>query len=219
VSSPAQVARLAALAQPLIDVLPPDQRNLKFYILKDSSMNAFALPGGYVVVNTGLLEQVDRPEELLGVLAHEIAHVTQKHHFRKILSTAGPLVVCGIFFHSKTGVGNLLALGSGVLVVQGFSQEYETEADEVGWKYLVAARIDPRGMISTFKKLQAEERGMGHFLPQAFNSHPALEKRIARLEKRFKKLPRGADLQFIEITNKVPKIEREEITPPPWVLK
>jgi Zn-dependent protease with chaperone function len=186
-----QIAQLTEMAQPLIRVLPANRQNLKFYILDDPDPNAFALPGGYVVVHTGLLQMTETPEELLGVLAHEIAHETQRHVIRHRIAAAGPIVVFGVFLHSRNGAGNLLALGSGLMIYQGFSQDYETEADEVGWSYLVAARIDPRGMIRTFQKLKASEDAM-HFyhLPQAFASHPALGKRIALLEKKWNKLER-----------------------------
>jgi predicted Zn-dependent protease len=145
------------------------------------------------------LQMTETPEELLGVLAHEIAHETQRHVIRHRIAAAGPLVIFGVFMHSRNGAGNLLAIGSGLMVYQGFSKEYETEADDVGWKYLVAANIDPRGMISTFRKLKAEEDGMGfsHVMPEAFASHPALAKRIARLEGKWKKL--GQKANFLEL--------------------
>jgi Zn-dependent protease with chaperone function len=194
-----QIAQLTELAQPLIKVLPENRRNLKFYIMDDADPNAFALPGGYVVVHTGMLQMTETPEELLGVLAHEIAHETQRHMIRHRIAAAGPLVIFGLFLHSRSGAGNLLALGSGLMIYQGFSQEYETEADDVGWKYLVAANIDPRGMIRTFQKLKASEDSMGfsHLMPEAFASHPALAKRIARLEGKWKKLDRKTG--FLEL--------------------
>jgi predicted Zn-dependent protease len=164
---------------------------VKFYIANDPVPNAFALPGGHVVVNTGLLQMADKPEELLGVLAHELSHETKRHAIRRTVAAAGPLVIFGIFLHSRTGAGNLLALGSGLMVFQGFSQDYETEADETGWNYLVAANIDPRGMIQVFRKLEAAEGKMGlhHIVPEAFQGHPAVEKRIARLENKWNTLP------------------------------
>jgi len=194
-----EVAQLAAVAAPLISALPENRRNLKFYILDDSEPNAFALPGGYVVVHSGLLAMVDTPEQLLGVLAHEIAHETQRHMIRHEISAAGPLVIFGVFLHSRSGVGNLLALGSGLMVFEGFSQEYEQEADDVGWKYLVAANIDPHGMIETFKKLQASEDplGLDRHMSHAFDSHPALTKRIKRLEGKWDRLDRKSG--FLEL--------------------
>lgn len=192
-----RVVQIAAAAAPLIEVLPPDQRDLKFYIVDTDIPNAFALPGGHVVVTKGLLDMVDRPEQLLGVLAHEMAHVTQKHFARKALTAAGPVAVFGVFLHSSSGLVNVLAIGSGLLVIQGFSKEYESEADAVGWDYLVKARIDPHGMIEVFEKFKAWEIAHGAIeLPEAFESHPALEKRIAVLEGKAKKL-RG--MQFQEL--------------------
>ncbi|HEX4262777.1 MAG TPA: M48 family metallopeptidase [Verrucomicrobiae bacterium] len=199
-----QIAQLAALAQPLIKVLPENRRNLKFYILDDEEPNAFALPGEHVVVHKGLLQMVDTPEELLGVLAHELAHETQRHVIRHKIAAAGSLAVFGVFIHGKRASGSLLGMGSGILVSQGFSQNYESEADAVGWKYLVAANIDPRGMISVFKKLKAQEDAMGfsHLMPQSLASHPALSKRIAVLDKKWQKLDR--------------KIGFQELPPIPW---
>ncbi len=190
-----EVAQLAALAAPLVQVLPSGRRDLKFHISGDAAANAFALPGGHVVVNVGMLRMTDQPEELLGVLAHELAHQTKRHAIRRIISGSGPLVIFGLFLHSNSGSGNFLAMGSGLMVFEGFSREYETEADDTGWSYLVAANIDPRGMIRSFKKLEAEEEktGLGAIGPQALRSHPAIEKRIARMEGKWQKLERKTD--------------------------
>lgn len=193
-----RVAKLAALVAPLMQVVPGGTA-FKFHIAQSDVPNAFALPGGHIVVNTGLLNLADN-DELVGVIAHESAHITQKHHARKIISAAGPLILCGIFMNRGGGVGGLLGEGSGMLLLQGFSQEYETEADEVGWKYLVQANIDPRGMIGIFRKFKAVEskENHAHQMPQAFESHPALEKRIARLEAKWKKLSRQSGFLKLE---------------------
>lgn len=186
-----QVARLTALAAPLIKVVPAGKTQFTFHVVESEYPNAFALPGGHIVITTALLRLADRPEELLGVIAHEMAHITQHHHARKIISAAGPVVIFGIFLHSRDQTLDVLSSGSGLLVTQGFSQEYELEPDDYGWKYLVAAGINPRGMIDMFKKLKAfdAQTKTGNLLPQAFSSHPALDKRIARLERRWQKLP------------------------------
>jgi len=189
------VAQLAVLAEPLIQALPAGRRDLKFYIANDSKPNAFALPGGHVVVNAGLLRMTDQPEELLGVLAHELAHQTKRHLLRRTIAAAGPLVIFGLFLHSESRMGNFVTLGSGLMVFQGFSQDYETEADDTGWNYLVAANIDPRGMIRALRKLEAleEKRPLHGFGPQSLQSHPATAKRIARLENKWNKLARKSD--------------------------
>jgi predicted Zn-dependent protease len=200
-----RVAQLTALAAPLMRVLPAGNGEDKFYILEDETPNAFALPGGHVVVNTGLLRLADRPEEVLGVIAHELAHVTQKHYARKIISALGPIVIFGVFLHTHSGAANILTQGTGLMVFEGFSKEYETEADDVGWQYLVAANIDPRGMIDMFRKLKAYEakEKFGPATPQAFSSHPAIDKRIARLQSKWEKLPHKSG--FIELTNEIPR--------------
>jgi beta-barrel assembly-enhancing protease len=198
-----KVAQLAALAQPLIKVLPENRRNLKFYILDNDEPNAFALPGEYVVVHKGLLEMVDTPEQLLGVLAHELAHETQRHVIRHRIAAEGALAVFGVFIHGRRASGGLLGMGSGLLVSQDFSRSYESEADAVGWKYLVAANINPRGMIEVFNKLKAQEDGMGfRLIPKSLASHPALSQRIAVLENKWKKLDH--------------KVGFEELSPLPW---
>jgi beta-barrel assembly-enhancing protease len=186
-----QVVRLAELAAPLLQTVPTRGTRFQFHIVESVYPNAFALPGGHIVITTSLLQLVDRPEELLGVIAHEMAHITRHHHARKIISAAGPLVIFGIFFHSRDQTLDVLSSGSGLLVTRGFSQEYELEADDFGWNYLMAANVDPRGMIDLFKKFKAidAQHRAGGLLPQAFSSHPALDKRISRLESRWNKLP------------------------------
>jgi len=137
-----------------------------------------------------LMELADRPEELCGVVAHEIAHVTQKHLFRKAISSYGPYLLIRLFIRDENGLLGVLGESSHLLASQGFSQDYEFEADSVGWQYLVAAHIDPRGAIDILTKLKAEQAGMSGLDSglRAFDSHPATEKRIRRLEEKWKKL-------------------------------
>ena len=193
-----RVAKLTGLVAPLLRVVPGGT-NFIFHIADASDPNAFALPGGHIVVNSGLLEIADN-DELVCVIAHESAHITQKHHTRKIISSAGPLLICRFFLHSRNGLLNLLGEGSGMMLTQGFSQEYESEADDVGWNYLTSANIDPRGMIGIFQKFKATEEKENHAvaLPQAFQSHPALDKRITRLESRWEKLPHKFSFEDLE---------------------
>jgi Zn-dependent protease with chaperone function len=202
VNDPERVAQLTALAEPLMSAVPELKTRPKFYIVKSDDPNAFAMPGGYVVVNTALIQMVDRPEELLGVLAHEIAHVTQRHIERHMISSAGPLMIMGGLLQGRNGVGGLLGAGSAIMIIQGFSQEYETDADDKGWQYLVAAHINPHGMITMFRKVQvweAAETGKDDdAVPQAFQSHPALEKRITRLESKERRLKHKSDFLTLD---------------------
>jgi Zn-dependent protease with chaperone function len=174
----------------LLRAVPTNALGFKFYLLKHPLLNAFALPGGHVVVTTGLMALADRPEEIAGVVAHELAHVTKRHVFRKIISSAGPYILCRLFMRDNSGLLGVLAGSSQLLVSQSFSQEYELEADDVGWQYLVAARIDPRGLSDMLKKLKAEQERMvlAQVGPQAFSSHPATDKRLRRLDAKWEKL-------------------------------
>jgi beta-barrel assembly-enhancing protease len=206
VDEPQRVAALAATAKPLLDTLP-GEHEWHFYIVKTESLNAFALPGGHILVTSGLLERVERPEELLGIVAHEVAHVTKRHSFRRQISSVGPFLVFQVFIRGRSGLAAVVGGGSALLVEQSFSQEYEKEADDVGWDYLVAANIDPRGMTSVFRKLQtAEAAEAGHagvaLLPKAFQSHPDVSKRIARLQAKWNRLPQKSG--FLELQTNAP---------------
>jgi Zn-dependent protease with chaperone function len=188
------VSELAATAEPLLRTMPPGQ-DWHFYVIKSDSPNAFAVPGGHIMVTTGLLRLAQRPEELLGVIAHELAHVTHKHGFRQQVASAGPILVFQIFLRGRGGAAAVVAGGSALLIHQSFSQEYEQEADDTGWNYLVAANIDPRGMTEMFRKFKLE--GHASVLPKAFQSHPDIDQRITRLEKKWRQLPRKSD--FLEL--------------------
>ena len=203
------VAQLTLLAQPLIQAVPAKGIHFQFHILDDESPNAFALPGGHIIVTTGLLQLADRPDELLGVIAHETAHVTQRHAFRHLISGKGPVFLLQIFIGGRSRLLEFLAYPSEKLVYESFSQEYEREADDIGWSYLVAARINPHGMIEIFRKLRnyggiegLSQRG------SAFDSHPSMDRRIAWLETKWNKLPDKSN--FIEVTNAIPKVKQTD---------
>lgn len=183
-------AKLDRAVAPLLRVLPKAGPEYKLYIMDNPMPNAFALPGGHIMVNNSLITMSERPEELAGVIAHEVAHVTEKHGFRKIISEAGPYLIVSVFLGGSRGAAGALGGSSELLVRQSFSQEYELEADDVAWKYLVSARIDPRGLGEMLKKLQAAQDKMGFlsFELGAFSSHPATVKRLKRLDAKWNKL-------------------------------
>jgi predicted Zn-dependent protease len=188
VQDPKLQQRVDQALAPLIKVLPTNHVAFRSYVVSDPVPNAFALPGGHVLVTTGLLDLAERPEHISGVVAHEVAHVTLKHQFRQAISGAGPFLIFRLFLGGKGLVG-LLGDSSELVVRQSFSQSYELEADATGWDYLVSAHIDPRGLGEMLRKLQAEDKkhGDGPEL-RAFSSHPPTDKRILRLESKWKKL-------------------------------
>jgi len=160
-----------------------DTRDLEwhFYVVDSPEINAFALPGGFVFVNRGLIERVDSLDELAGVLGHEIGHVTQRHSVK--LQQKGQIAEIG------TGLACVLtracsqAAGVGINASEGamfakFSRDAEHEADSVGMIYVVKAGIDPRGMTSMFEKLLAERQRSPEKLEAWFINHPIEEDRI-----------------------------------------
>jgi predicted Zn-dependent protease len=192
---------LAKLAAPLVRGIPGEPIELKFYLVADSMPNAAALPGGHVLVTTGLLELVDRPEQLLGVIAHELAHVKRRHGFQQVISAGGPVLVMQILMSGRDNRLSLMGQISGFVIVQSFSKNFEREADETGWDYMVAANIDPRGMIEALELLQSEVGEMP-FIPEKLESHPALQKRINKLKSKWEELPHKTG--FIVLTNQIP---------------
>lgn len=202
-----RVAQLERLIAPLTNAVTLGTNALTLFIAEEADPNAFALPGGYVIVTTGLLKMVDRPEELLGVLAHELAHVQQKHSIRTVISGAGPFLIFGVLLGGGDGLVGLLGNATDLMMRSSFSQEYETEADEVGWQIMLASRVDPRGMTDAFRKLQEQEAGqpLNDMVPQAFRSHPKVEKRIARLEAKWQKLK--SKPEFRDLTALTPSLK------------
>ncbi len=162
------------------------QYDFDFYISDDDSLNAFAAPGGVVVVHSGLILKADSGEELMGVLAHEVSHVTAQHGTRGIINSLGWLVLIQAVFGDVSGVAGVMVQSAPFVINMQYSQSYENEADELGVALLEDARIDPKGLESFFEKLiQERERH-----PEAaalerqlafLSSHPLTEDRIENI--------------------------------------
>lgn len=174
-----------AITSRLLPVVQSSGYTFRFHIMSDTNVNAFAMPGGYVVILTGLLERAESAEEVAGVLAHELAHVTRRHSLRNIIKSAGLVVMIQAFLGDASGLAGLAAEGSRFLLQQKFSRDFEREADDTGWNYLLAAEIDPRGMTRFFEKMKilAQEMGMGAMEGSLslLSTHPASQERIDRL--------------------------------------
>lgn len=155
---------------------------IRIHVVESSELNAFALPGGHIVVFTGLLKAVDRPEELAGVLAHEIAHITERHVLRKTIESLGLVLVLQSLFGDTSGLLAVANQGTEFLLQQKFSRDFEREADDVGFRYLVTAKIDPKGMIDFFVKLGKEAEKAGSTELGLLTTHPPTAERIKRLE-------------------------------------
>jgi len=199
VDDPGLTAELRLLTDRLASVLPRNKYQFQLQVIDEPIPNAFALPGGRILVTTGLFAAADRPEEIAGVLAHEIAHVTRRHGLRKIITTAGPYYVLKAFINDERGFLSLISHGSQLLVRQSFSRELEREADDTGWHYLEAANIDPRGLADFLRKMMTDRltRTLEKSPLQLLSGHPPTKERIEHLDElwnRAKKKSGFADL-------------------------
>ena len=173
----------------------PPPYDLKVYILPVEQVNALALPGGPIVIFEGLIDKAESPEELAGVLAHEIQHILLRHSTRGILRNMAESMLVTIFLGDMNSVMEGIVQLAGQLETLGLSREMEAEADQKGMELILAANTDPHGMIRIFEKLMQEE---SKELPQGktvskendfssyFSTHPSSQNRLARLEKQMR---------------------------------
>lgn len=173
-----------------------DTRNLdwSFYIVDSPDVNAFAVPGGFIYMNRGLLERATSLSQVAGVLGHEIGHVTQRHSVQQMQKAQGTnigLVGMCIFLPSvcasQTGSA-AISLGANAAMAS-FSRADEDEADEVAIGYMVRAGIDPTGVPEMFQILLNERKTKPDGLDTWFRSHPLEESRIEAGRSRIAKLP------------------------------
>lgn len=182
-------------------------QNFQFFMVDDDAINAFALPGGFIGVNAGLILASETESEVAGVLAHEVAHVTQRHLVRSIydsqktsiLSTAA--MIAAALLGVATGAGGEamqgIIMGSQAATMQrqiNFTRSNEHEADRVGIGTLSSAGFDPLGMASFFEKLSRRYGSRG---PAMLQTHPVTTDRIAEARARARLLP------TVEVDNSV----------------
>jgi len=160
-------------------------------VIDTDELNAFALPGGFFYVNSGLILAADDEAELAGVMAHEIAHVAACHVARE--QTRGNIVNLAsiplIFVPGGWAVyeGTQAALSIGVpLTFMKFSRNFESEADFLGMEYMYKAGYDPQSFISFFEKIEAQEKKKPGTLAKAFSSHPMTPDRVAHAQQEMK---------------------------------
>ncbi|HWI13977.1 MAG TPA: M48 family metalloprotease, partial [Burkholderiales bacterium] len=190
------------------------RQKFDFFLIRDNQINAFALPGGYIGVNTGLLLAAQSESEVAGVLSHEIAHVTQRHIARmiaeqdksQIVSIAALAVAILAARTSPDAASAAAAFGTaGAIQSQlNFTRDNEREADRVGLTVLEAAGFDPRAMPTFFERLQRATRiyeGKGS-APSYLRTHPLTYERIADVQNRveslpYRQVPDGLDFQLV----------------------
>lgn len=207
VEDPQLESSLEELVAPLLAAVPQTGYRYELHLAADDSINAFALPGGNIVLHSGLVLRAESPEEVLGVLAHEIAHVTERHTLRQLIGSAGLYILVQALLGDMSGLVAVVADGGLRLATLRFSRDFEREADDVGWAYLLEAEIDPRGMIRLFERLSAQaqqELGDAARLQEALaflSTHPTSQERIDRLTEKWQDIegaPRRASMSAAE---------------------
>ena len=170
-----------------------------FFVVKDASINAFAAPGGFIGVHTGLMLTSETESELAGVIAHEIAHITQKHMTRTYdsakkhqLTTAVALlaaILVGQNVEQLTEAAIATSVAANAQLQINFTRAHEKEADYLGIRTLANAGFDPEGMASFFERMQKASKLYGTAPPEFLSTHPVTVNRIAEARSRARAMP------------------------------
>ena len=166
-------------------------KGVNFYSLETEEVNAFALPGGFFFVNSGLILKADSESELAGVMAHEIAHVAARHGTKQ--ATRGEIANLAsiplIFMGGWTGYA--IRQGLGLAIPMGFlsfSRGFEREADYLGLQYLYKTGYDPTSFVDFFEKIQSMEKKKPGTVSKVFSTHPMTDDRIKAAQEEIQKI-------------------------------
>ncbi|HIO91879.1 MAG TPA: hypothetical protein EYG68_03435 [Leucothrix mucor] len=160
-----------------------------FTVLDDPSVNAFALPGGYIYVTTGLMAYLNSEGELAGVLGHEIGHVTARHGVQQASAGMAASVLIDLISKKSGGKKTLNQLGSAIL--SGYGRKHELQADRLGAEYLAGVGYSPKNMIDVISVLKAQEQfaGRSSSYHGLFSSHPSNDRRLQEAVGAAKSIP------------------------------
>lgn len=200
VEDPEASEYIQGLGYRLLAHADPQPYGYTFFVVADTNINAFAGPGGYIGVNSGLILATENESELASVLAHEISHVTQHHLLRAIdksnrlaLPATAALVAALILAGQNAQLGQAAiatTLASGAQASINFTRAHELEADRVGLQLLAGAGFDPRSMPAFFEQLQQATRFYESGAPELLRTHPVTSSRIADTRNRAEQYPR-----------------------------
>ncbi|MFP4624012.1 MAG: M48 family metallopeptidase [Gemmatimonadota bacterium] len=192
-----------------------------FYLVNSDQINAFAVPGGFVYINRGLVERADNLAELAGVVAHEIGHVEARHSAqmleRQQAAQVGLIVGSVLLGGPPEGVAGAAVDVGATAYFAHHSRDAENEADAIAVKLLPRAGIDPAGLVTFFKELLAERERSPSQVEQWFSTHPLTEERIANVRELIRQLPpeETADLQVTAREFDDFKARVRQLPPPP----
>jgi predicted Zn-dependent protease len=189
VQDPVPREYIARIGKRILATLETQPFKYEFYVLNTNEINAFAVPGGKVFFNSGLIQMVESEDELAGVMAHEIGHVVARHIARQSeqgmklgLATLGALLA-GIFLGPQAAAAlGVTAQAASSTVMLKYSREHEEEADYLGLKFMKRAGYDPRAMATMLKKIRRASGPASSDPPAYLLTHPAVEERMGNLE-------------------------------------
>jgi predicted Zn-dependent protease len=191
-------AWLSRLGNRLAGVADTESRDWHFYLVDDTTVNAFAVPGGHIFVHRGLIEYAGSYSELAGVLGHEVAHITLRHSVDQMKSRTRTglvvTVICAVINVCNSTAGQIVIDAGGQALFAKYSRDHEAQADSAAVGYLVQARIDPRGIPLMFKRMAALRTASPGALESWLGSHPLEGDRGARTDALIAKIgPTGMD--------------------------
>jgi beta-barrel assembly-enhancing protease len=182
VDDPAVDRYINALGNSIARVTERRDLQWRFQVVDSRTVNAFALPGGFVYVNRGLIERAENLSELAGVLGHEIGHVTLRHSVDQMQkaqrTNVGLTLVCTLTSICESGAARVAINVGGSALFARFSRADESEADSVGVDYVVRAGISPAGIPAMFETLLAERDRRPGVVEAWFGTHPLEERRV-----------------------------------------
>ena len=191
-----------------------------FYVVNIDQLNAFAVPGGFVYINRGLIEATDNLAELAGVVAHEIGHVEARHSAemleRQQAAQVGLIVGSVLLGGPPQGAAGAAVNVGAQAYFSHHGREAENEADAIAVKLLPGAGIDPAGLVTFFKELIEERKRTPSQLEQWFSTHPLTEERIANVREMIRQLPPEAT-RNLQVTSREFEAFRSRVSqlPPP----
>jgi predicted Zn-dependent protease len=195
VDDPTALGYLESVGGRLVAQTEMADRRWRFHLVADPAINAFAIPGGHVYVNSGLIEKAPNVAAFTGALAHEISHGIARHSTEQLSRAYGLEAIGGAVLGRNPAVyeqilASILAQGT----LARFSRTAENEADRLGAAYMFKAGYDPRGLVQLFETLLAERQRRPSAVERFFASHPLTEDRIREVQKEISAFPSGGNL-------------------------
>lgn len=148
-------------------------------VVESDQKNAFALPGGYIVVFSGIIDEMDQPEQLIGLLSHEVTHINHRHSMRALGRSLSSYLLFSWIVGDAAGITSVLVENYNQFLALSYSRDLEADADKTGAELMIKNKVDPKGMIGLMEILKKEDKGQEQ---EFLQTHPLTENRIISLK-------------------------------------